>query len=71
MHISRRRLLLALPAGSVAAPIAPRATAGAGGRMRRRQPLGCSIVPVHLGEPQRQAQTFFSRAVCRSDRTMP
>src|SRR5690606_20364079 len=33
--------------------------------------LGLSIVPVHLGEPQRQAQIFFSRAVCGSSRRMP
>ena len=33
--------------------------------------FGCSMVPVHLGEPQRQAQSFFSLAVCGSASTMP
>src|SRR5690606_30577429 len=37
----------------------------------RAQRLGWSMVPVHLGDPQRQAQIFFSRAVCRSARVMP
>lgn len=33
--------------------------------------LGLSIVPVHLGEPQWQAQIFFRRAVCASSSVMP
>ncbi len=35
------------------------------------QRLGCSIVPVHFGEPQRHSQIFFRRAVWRSARVMP
>jgi hypothetical protein len=51
-----------------------REVSGLGGRPRTRAPaqrLGWSIVPVHLGEPHRQAQIFFSRGVWRSARTMP
>ena len=33
--------------------------------------FGCSMVPVHLGEPQRQAQSFLSFSVCGSASTMP
>ena len=33
--------------------------------------FGCSIVPVHLGEPQRHSQIFFSSLVCFSSRRMP
>ena len=35
------------------------------------QRLGWSIVPVQFFAPQRQAQSFFSFAVCGSSRTMP
>jgi hypothetical protein len=33
--------------------------------------LGFSMVPVHFGEPQRQAQIFFRRAVCGMSSVMP
>lgn len=39
------------------------------GRMLQR--LGLSIVPMQLGAPQRQAHTFFRRAVCGMSRVMP
>jgi hypothetical protein len=49
-------------------PDRARCAAGPAGTAQR---LGWSIVPVHFFEPQRQAQSFLSFAVCGSSSTMP
>lgn len=43
----------------------------AAARANRLQRLGLSSVPVHLGEPHRQAHSFFNRAVWGTSRVMP
>ncbi len=54
--------------GALHAPLRARPLRPARGLPQR---LGWSMVPVQFFEPQRQAQIFFSRGVCRSARVMP